>query len=396
MLPTGSCVAEQGTPPLDLFIADELKRRSGDVAGRWLEHIEQRRRTGPPSGLPLADIERHLRQLVGRIAESVGPPGATTTEEVIGHLRAHARLRRRQGYDIHELLEEFEVLADLLGDAIAAAVERYPGPADPRDAVRIAGRVHAGLMAVGVIAAQLYRREEIEQRQELARLMGEFGRTLSHELKNPLAAAEGAAHMLEEEEFGGRPEQRERFTVLILRNLERARTLIDDVRVLARGTERIADERIVPLSSVVAEVVAEVREEAEAKKVRLEIDEPLLEVQVAGSRIALALLNLVRNSIKYSDPAKPERWVRVGTRREENGAWSLYVADNGLGIPRELQGRIFEQFFRAHPGVAEGTGLGLVIARQAVEQLGGRMSFESEPGVGTTFSITLPGGAESA
>src|SRR5262249_28125128 len=61
----------------------------------------------------------------------------------------------------------------------------------------------------------------------------------------------------------------------------------------------------------------------------------------------------------------------------------------GLGIPKEMQPRVFDEFVRAHPEVAEGTGLGLAIAREAVEQMGGRIWLSSEPGVGTTVCFTV-------
>jgi signal transduction histidine kinase len=60
-----------------------------------------------------------------------------------------------------------------------------------------------------------------------------------------------------------------------------------------------------------------------------------------------------------------------------------------MGIPDGMQDLVFEQFVRAHPGIADGTGLGLAIARSAVEQMGGKIWLESEPGIGTTFHFTV-------
>lgn len=100
-------------------------------------------------------------------------------------------------------------------------------------------------------------------------------------------------------------------------------------------------------------------------------------------------MNLVWNAINYSDPSKLERWVRLGAEREGEGAWRLYVADNGRGIPDAAQERIFERCFRAHPEVQGGTGLGLSIVADAVQQMGERISLESRDGEGTTFYLTL-------
>jgi len=110
---------------------------------------------------------------------------------------------------------------------------------------------------------------------------------------------------------------------------------------------------------------------------------------VDATRVELALINLVGNAVKYSDPNEEDRWVRLGVQREDGGYWRISVADNGLGIPEEMQGLIFEQFVRAHPEVADGTGLGLAIVQAAVAQIGGRVWLESTPGDGTTFHFTV-------
>jgi signal transduction histidine kinase len=84
------------------------------------------------------------------------------------------------------------------------------------------------------------------------------------------------------------------------------------------------------------------------------------------------------------------RRVRIAFEQEAGRGWWASVSDNALGIEPEHQGRILDRFFRAHPDVAEGAGLGLSIAQDATQQLGSRVEFESEPGVGTTFRFFLP------
>jgi signal transduction histidine kinase len=70
--------------------------------------------------------------------------------------------------------------------------------------------------------------------------------------------------------------------------------------------------------------------------------------------------------------------------------WWVHVSDNGLGIPAEQHDNIFQRHFRAHPERGNGTGLGLMIVREEVEQLGAEIEFSSEPGVGSTFRFSLP------
>ncbi|MFW6089524.1 MAG: sensor histidine kinase, partial [Gemmatimonadota bacterium] len=108
--------------------------------------------------------------------------------------------------------------------------------------------------------------------------------------------------------------------------------------------------------------------------------------------LALVLGNLVKNGIRYSDPEKAERWVRVDARRtapdDEQGMVLIRVEDDGIGIPEEARPRIFERFYRAATDVP-GTGLGLGLVREEVERWGGRVWFESEEGVGTSFRFTI-------
>lgn len=94
--------------------------------------------------------------------------------------------------------------------------------------------------------------------------------------------------------------------------------------------------------------------------------------------------------MNHSDPAKSDRWVPIHASSGDDGVLCLTVEDNGLGIPYDVQERIFKRFFSAHPEVQGGTGLGLPIVTDAVAQLRGTIRLESEPGQGTTFAVTLP------
>jgi chemotaxis family two-component system sensor kinase Cph1 len=143
------------------------------------------------------------------------------------------------------------------------------------------------------------------------------------------------------------------------------------------------------LRTLLDETIEELAGLAEERRVRLEIEEPVPELQVDATRVELVLVNLLGNAIKYSDETKDDRWVRISVRRHEPAQWRIGIADNGVGIPDGMQGLVFEQFVRAHPEIADGTGLGLAIARAAIDQLQGSIWLESEPGAGTTFYFTV-------
>jgi signal transduction histidine kinase len=128
-------------------------------------------------------------------------------------------------------------------------------------------------------------------------------------------------------------------------------------------------------------------------EVRLAPDLPTVTLDVA--RAELILINLVSNAIKYSDPSKDERIVDIAAQLTADGTCVLEVRDNGVGIDEAHVGSIFKRFYRAHAhrdhelGSA-GIGLGLFITQECVAALRGTITVHSAPGVGTTFTVSLP------
>ncbi len=106
-------------------------------------------------------------------------------------------------------------------------------------------------------------------------------------------------------------------------------------------------------------------------------------------RLNVILRNLLSNSIKFADRSKKTSIVLVETGFTEDNEFVLTITDNGLGIDKQYQERIFDMFYRANEN-SDGNGLGLYIVRQAVEKLNGNLKFASKLGGGTTFMITLP------
>jgi signal transduction histidine kinase len=126
--------------------------------------------------------------------------------------------------------------------------------------------------------------------------------------------------------------------------------------------------------------------------VELESGLPLLALD--AGRTELVLMNLLANAIKYSDPAKPARTVRLGMLTGGPGV-ALQVIDNGIGIPKAKLDAIFEQFVRVHSHLddelgAHGLGLGLSIVRECMDAMGGSVAVESIEGHGTTFTVIWP------
>jgi signal transduction histidine kinase len=106
------------------------------------------------------------------------------------------------------------------------------------------------------------------------------------------------------------------------------------------------------------------------------------------TKLYLILLNIISNAIKYFDPAKERSFVRMQVRRGSEQA-VIEIEDNGIGIPLDLQQRVFDMFYRATE-TSEGSGLGLFIVKETVERLGGSIELTSKPGSGTAFRLVIP------
>ena len=135
---------------------------------------------------------------------------------------------------------------------------------------------------------------------------------------------------------------------------------------------------------------------AASRHVRIVVGDELPEMCADPARLELALMNLVSNGIKYSDPSKVDSFVEVTSgQNAPEGSCVLCVRDNGLGIAEADRVAIFERFFRAHAHLdaqlgVTGSGLGLAITADCIQAMGGTIQCESTVGVGSRFLITLP------
>jgi signal transduction histidine kinase len=374
---------------LEAHLGGELHRRSAELTRLWLDRLTARLDVHPRRIFPSDTLLNDMPEVLRAVSDYLCSGGDIGAEQIVrNEMTKLARLRREQGYDIDEILAEFEILGKILYDALREEARKFGRKVSPDYAVEVGERLYRALMVITTITATTFREEGFQDRRERARLLGSFGRDLAHELRNRLSTAETALHLLDQEDLDAAT--RERVLLALRRTVKRIEGVADDVHALAiaQGSEETAQGRRLSLRALLEETVTELRGMAEERGVRIEAREMVPDVQVDATRVELALINLIGNAVKYSDPAKEERWVRVSVQRDERW-WRISVEDNGVGIPDGMQDRVFEQFVRAHPAVAEGSGLGLAIAREAVEQMGGRIWLESRTGVGTTFAFTV-------
>ena len=227
-----------------------------------------------------------------------------------------------------------------------------------------------------------------EQLRQSERRKSELVRIVSHELRTPLASVLGFTSVLLARAVAVGEQRRDQ--AIINTQARRLSSLLNDFLDAERLEEGELElsRKLIDIGGVVAEQVQLF--EGQSTKHELDAQLPSGELTVNGdpNRLAQVIGNLLSNAIKYS----PDGGTVHVQAEQVNGVVRVSVRDEGLGIPDELQQRVFAKFFRGDADASgiPGTGLGLTIARSVVEAHGGRMNFESARGKGSVFWLELP------
>lgn len=272
-------------------------------------------------------------------------------------------------------------------------------PAAGRDEMSSLGR------NFNAMAERLQKREE--RFAELDRLKSEFVSTVSHELRTPLTTIKALTRLLMREGLDEtkRREYIETISVECDRQIDLVLNLLDLSRIEG-GVLRVTHERV-DVQEVLSSIVKSETRSAEKRRHDLRLD-PNLEVPPVCAdpkELRRVLSNIVENAIKYT----PDGGSIVLSALQQDGQVAINVADNGRGIPPEDMPILFDKFHRGRPAPhseamrgattdaefledadVSGVGLGLYLARNVMEQMGGRITVESQVGRGSTFKLHLP------
>lgn len=354
-------------------LADALERRHVDIVERWLRRTREDAHASRVDVTALRDhIDEYLSRLVGLLRKGA-PLDEIGTAIWADLAREHALTRVRLGFDVGQVFHELALLL-----RVTMEVLRMEGMSDTQQFERLLELIEPAMSKS--IQAYVDSRDHAARRTEAEHIS-----FVTHELRNPLGAISIAAEQLHDPSLS--TEQREKILGILDRNVARMARLIENVLLTERlGAGEVASRPIeTTVDALVHDLVETTRVAAKQKHLGFETDLPDLAIRADHDLTVTALEHLLENAVKYTD----EGTIELGVE-ELSDAVVFHVRDNCSGISPEELRVIFEPFKRAHTK-KPGSGIGLSIARRAIEVQGGNIHAESsaESG-GCHFWFSLP------
>ena len=276
------------------------------------------------------------------------------------------------------------------------------GPGQVEDEIMLHGekgelflQAHGSLLrdAQGNSFGALFVLHDVTRLRRLETVRRDFVANVSHELKTPITAIKGFVETLKDGALES-PVDARRFLDIILKHADRLNDIVSDLLALSRIEQEEENREIEltpgrllqPLQAAVETCLSF----AVAKEIRLILNcEGDIQAGINGPLLEQAIINLIVNAVKYSEPASEV--LIIATSKPDHVL--IEVKDHGAGISREHLPRLFERFYRSDKARSRklgGTGLGLAIVKHIVQAHHGEVGVLSTPGKGTTFSIRLP------
>jgi PAS domain S-box-containing protein len=259
--------------------------------------------------------------------------------------------------------------------SIPVETEKYQG-----------GWINHYIDITGIKRLEASLREKTKGLEESNKRLEEFNHVVSHDLKGPVRRMESFAQILLEDYQEKLDAEGIDHLTRIKNQALKMTNLIDDLLTLASIGAKEEPLEEVQLGQVFQETAEGL--DYMLRGVEIKVKNALPTVLANRTRMGQLLANLITNAVKYND--KSRKLVEIGWE-EEDGYWKLHVRDNGIGIEKQYWSKVFELFEVLHPnGDYESTGAGLSICKRIIENHGGKIWVESEPGRGSTFYFTIP------
>lgn len=367
----------------------------------YLEDIDDKKR----ALLALQESEQQLRRLF-----ELAPSGIILADyRTATIIDVNAAMLKSTGYrkDTFLTLDYRKLLTPGHVSLRAEALEQlrgtgYFGPVE-QDMIDCKGSTYPAIVHSMLIRDSSGRKllwvlvEDISERKKIERMKNQFVSTVSHELRTPLTSIMGAVGLLTGGTAGTLSTKAQGLLAMAERNAQQLATLINDLLDIEKLVAGKLDMNMQwqPLEPLLEQVVSSNQAYGAQRDISVHCtqDSPGSSVFADGQRLVQALNNLISNAIKFSPDSGQ---VDVFSRQqilEGNPTVTVFVHDNGEGVPDAFKDQIFQRFAQADSSDTRsqgGTGLGLAITRELITVMGGEVGFESPPDQGATFWIRLP------
>jgi hypothetical protein len=368
-----------------------LATRAEDLSHTWLDAIVDRLPEAPRRVFPTRTLLNQMPEVLRRLVRVLdGGPSPATDTFVLQEVERLTELRRRQGYSLAELFSEFEALRHVLVDAFQVEMEAYAGSKDVVEAIDLSRRLFTGIDDLFTIASRCYAELRSDDRSQRAHLLERFANVIDHEMRNrtnfvALEVQLALEHLDAGEIDGAREVLRHAAAALQTVDPDGLGTLVASV---LREDEGDDDPRTRGLGTVVGRAVADLDDYARHHGVELELGAEMPDFQVESGRLRLALFCLLAGIIRFSDGAGISRKVTIrGELREAMGR--IEIRHDGSGISSTIRDDILGAA-QVSSATQESPGFALIVARDAIEQLGGRLLHRLTEDGEPLYAVEIP------
>jgi signal transduction histidine kinase len=233
-------------------------------------------------------------------------------------------------------------------------------------------------------------RKSLEKERELNELKSKFVSIASHEFRTPLSTVLSSAALISQYNERGESSKIEKHVQRIKTSVNHLTSILNDFLSLGKLEEGVVEiaKKEIDLADFITGITEELQETLKpGQELKVLNDNGEKTVDSDPRILRNILFNLISNASKYSDAGKS---IHL-TLKKAGKDFIFKIIDEGIGIPQEDQRHLFQRFYRAsNAGNIQGTGLGLNIVRRYVDLLDGKIEFESQPGKGSTFTVSIP------
>jgi signal transduction histidine kinase len=360
-------------------LAGLIRRERETLLAEWRQEVRQ---LSVAHDLDVPTLNDHVPDLLEELAYELDD---SSDDSMIGDLKknpiSHGLDRLRLGFDVEEVVAEYNALRGVIQDLIERHGLRLRGAVN-----RTINRVIDKSIGLAVKTYAAQKALEIQERRE------EHLAFVAHDLRSPLAAIAMAAKLLERTVPDVvKDEQAATLLGTMHRNVDRLNSLVvkvvqEKANLKAQMNEQV-ERREVKLRELVEVLVSDLNPLTYASNLSLVNKVPAEMTAFADAdMLTLIFQNLISNAIDYT----PNGEVMIGAQETKDSASiECWVSDNGAGIPADRLEKVFDKL-ETDPEKKGGMGLGLAIVKQFVEAHGGKVTVESEVGHGSTFRFTIP------